>query len=136
MGRCRTSIAFGPKSSSAFDRSTFAIVTDVANWLFARCREIDPAARLGLNLMLTAGYEMIGTRFGRPLQFVERDGVHDCEICGFPHVHHDPRTNYRAIVLASEPISHEPWSPIPDRSVYEVGADCHIVWEELECEPA
>jgi predicted glutamine amidotransferase len=116
------------------ERSTFEIVRDVVGWIVARSVEIDPDARIGLNIMLTNGREMVGTRYGRPLQFVERDGVHDCEICGFPHIHHDPRTDYRAIVLASEPISHEVWRDVPDRSIYRVGPDCRISIEMLELE--
>lgn len=122
------------KQVSVPGRPALKIVRDVAGWLAAKVRELDPKAKLGLNLMLTDGREMIGTRFGRPLQFVERIGVHDCEICGFPHVHHDPRIDYRAIVVASEPISNEPWQPLPDRSIYRVSTDCRIEWEPLDLE--
>jgi predicted glutamine amidotransferase len=87
------------------------------------CREIDPAKPIGLNVILTDGEQMVGTRFGRTLYHLERDGVYDCEICGFPHVHHDPRRRYRAVVVASEPISHEPWQEVPDGSVYAMGPD-------------
>ncbi len=117
-------------------RPAFEIVREVAGWLTERVREFDPPARLGLNLMLTDGRDLIGTRIGRPLQYVERVGVHDCEICGFPHVHHDPRTDYRAIVVASEPISHEAWQELPDHCIYQVTADCHIDWQPLELELA
>lgn len=84
------------------------------------CLELDPAARIGLNVILTDGEVMVGSRLGRTLFHVERDGVHDCEICGFPHIHHDPDLRYRALVVASEPISHEDWQEIPDNCVYEV----------------
>ena len=113
------------------DRPAFGIVREIANWLAALVQEHDPAARLGLNLILANGHEMVGTRIGRPLHYVERNGVRDCEICGFPHVHHDPRKDYRALVVASEPISHEVWKELPDRSVYRVGAGCRIAWEPL-----
>lgn len=115
-------------------RATFDIVRDAAVWLATAVRTVDPEARLGLNLILTDGREMIGTRVGRPLQYVERDGVHDCEICGFPHVHHDPRKGYRAIVVASEPISHENWSEVPDRSIYRINKECRLACEPLELE--
>lgn len=57
------------------------------------------------------------------MSYVERRGVRDCEICGFPHVHYDPARRYRAIVVASEPLSHEEWRDIPDRSLYCLGED-------------
>lgn len=89
-------------------------VTDVE----AMVREVDADARIGLNLLLTDGKRLTGVRFGRTLYYIERDGVHDCEICGFPHIHHEPRKQYRALVVASEPISHEKWVEMPDRSVW------------------
>lgn len=116
------------------DKPKIEVFREAVEWIVERTHEIDPKARLGLNLMLTDGHEMIGTRFGRPLKFVERLGVHDCEICGFPHVHHNPRTDYRAIVLASEPISHEVWQDVPDRTIYRVDPECRISWEALQTE--
>jgi glutamine amidotransferase len=84
------------------------------------CQEADPAARIGLNVLLTDGTRLVGSRWGRTLHYVERSGVHDCEICGFPHIRHDPRQSYRAVVIASEPISHESWREVPERSVFAV----------------
>ncbi len=39
------------------------------------CREIEPAARIGLNVILTDGEQMVGSRLGRTLYYVEREGV-------------------------------------------------------------
>ena len=86
------------------------------------CLEIDPAARIGLNVLLTDGSRLVGSRWGRTLHFVERLGVHDCEICGFPHIRHDMRHSYRAVVIASEPITHEPWHEVPEGCVFSVTA--------------
>ncbi|MFY9989925.1 MAG: class II glutamine amidotransferase [Rhodoplanes sp.] len=88
--------------------------------IVAWCHEIDPAARIGLNVLLTDGDRLVGSRWGRTLHYVERWGVHDCEICGFPHIRHDPRHSYRAVVIASEPISDESWREIPDSCVFAV----------------
>jgi len=91
--------------------------------IVAWCQEIDPAARIGLNVLLTDGARLVGSRWGRTLHYVERSGVHDCEICGFPHIRHDSRHSYRAVVIASEPISHEPWREVPERSVFTVSPE-------------
>lgn len=99
--------------------------------VFDWCREIDPVARIGLNVILTDGMQMVGSRLGRDLCYVDRIGVHDCEICGFPHVHHDPHRLYRAIIVASEPVSHEHWHEIPERSLYRVGKEISIEIEPL-----
>jgi predicted glutamine amidotransferase len=60
---------------------------------------------------------------GRTLYYLERNGVYDCEICGFPHIHHDPSRAYRAVVVASEPITHEPWQEVPEGSLYAITPD-------------
>ena len=91
--------------------------------IVAWCQEIDPAARIGLNVLLTDGTRLVGSRWGRTLYYVERSGVHDCEICGFPHIRHDSRHSYRAVVIASEPISHEPWREVPERSAFTVSPE-------------
>ncbi len=80
----------------------------------------NPRAKLGLNLMLTDGEQFFGTCLGRTLYYVERRGLYDCEICGFPHIHHDPRIEYWGMVVASEPITHETWTKVPDGSVWSV----------------
>ena len=107
---------------------------EAVQWIVDQSCRIDPTVRIGLNIILADGNELVGTRLGRPLFFVERKGLHDCEICGFPHVHHDPRESYRAVVLASEPISHERWREVPEGSIYRVGQDCRIASEMLEIE--
>ena len=91
--------------------------------IVAWCQEIDSAARIGLNMLLTDGTRLVGSRWGRTLYYVERSGVHDCEICGFPHIRHDSRHSYRAVVIASEPISHEPWREVPERSIFTVSPE-------------
>jgi len=95
------------------------VVEDVERW----AREIDDRARIGLNVMLTDGEQLAGTRLGRTLVYIVRNGVYDCEICGFPHIHHDPHRDYHAIVVASEPLTHETWQAVPERSVWEAHID-------------
>lgn len=93
-------------------RAVAGEITDLAE-------QAAPDKRLGLNMMITDGERLFGTRLNRGLCFVDRMGVYDCEICGFPHIHHDPNRDYRAIVVASEPLTHEDWSEIPNHSIWE-----------------
>jgi len=95
------------------------VVRDVEAWSL----EVDPRAKPGLNIMLTDGDRIAGSRLGRTLHYIERDGVYDCEICGFPHIHHEPSKHYKALVVASEPLTHEKWLEIPDRSVWTAVED-------------
>lgn len=98
------------------------VVLDVSAW----ARELAKDAPIGLNLILTDGAGIVGSRLGRSLYMVTRIGVYDCEICGFPHIHHSPNRQHRAVVVASEPISNEAWQEINDRSLWEVDADACI----------
>lgn len=97
-------------------------INQVRSW----SSEAAPKHQLGLNVLLTDGTRFVGTRIGRTLYAVERDRILDCEICGFPHVHHDPRQAYRAVVIASEPISHEAWQEVRENAVFEVTAECRL----------
>ncbi len=90
------------------------------------CRNIDSSAKVGLNVIMTDGEQMVGSRFGRTLYCVERRGVHDREICGFPHVHHQPKRPHLAVIVASEPIGHEDWHEVPEKSVYLVTEDFNM----------
>ena len=87
------------------------------------CRALDRSTKLGLNVLMADGRQVLGTRIGRSLYWLERNGIYDCEVCGFPHVRHDASHSYRAMVVASEPITHEDWQEVPKNSVFEVSAD-------------
>jgi glutamine amidotransferase len=82
-----------------------------------RSRQAAPGVISKLNLLLTNGRLLLAACWNHTLYFVERRGIHDCEICGIPHVRHQRGTPYRALVVASEPISHEAWQEIPNHSI-------------------
>jgi glutamine amidotransferase len=105
------------------EKPLLEVVRDGVRQIVAWCHEIDRDAEIGLNVIMTDGVTLIGTRWGRSLYYTERDGVYDCEICGFPHVHQDANRSYRALVVASEPITHETW-------IYRITRD--LKWD---CEP-
>lgn len=98
------------------------VVAESVVELARRCEEAGAERPARLNLLLTDGVSLVATRWDQDLYWVARVGVHDCEICGIPHVHHDEGTDYRAVVVASEPISREDWREVPDRSVLTVDA--------------
>lgn len=109
------------------DTKTFddlnALLAHAASTIADLAATARPDTKLGLNLMLTDGTRIYGTCLGRTLHYVERKGLYDCEICGFPHIHHDPKADYWGMVVASEPITHETWTQIPDGSVWAVSPD-------------
>jgi glutamine amidotransferase len=81
-----------------------------------------------LNFLLTDGKVLVATRFRHSLHWLVREGIHDCEICGIPHVRHQAGVDYRAVVLASEPITHETWQEVPEGGVLAVD---HAVQAEV-----
>jgi len=79
-----------------------------------------------LNFLLTDGKVLVASRWRNSLFMVSRRGIRDCEVCGVPHVDHEPGSDYRAIVIASEPISGEDWQELPEGSVVVVTSDLQV----------
>jgi glutamine amidotransferase len=96
---------------------------DAVTRLVELCRSTGADRPPKLNFLLTDGRLMVASRWHRTLHWVERVGVHDCEICGTPHIHHEEETDYRAVVVASEPITDEPWRAVPDGCLLGIDAD-------------
>jgi predicted glutamine amidotransferase len=93
-----------------------AAVHQVLAW----CRAAAPAEAAGLNVILSDGVRMVGTRWGRSLYYLERQGLQPCEICGVPHIAHQPGRPYCSVEVASEPITDEPWLAVPESTLYTV----------------
>jgi glutamine amidotransferase len=93
--------------------------------------EIDPAARVSLNILWTDGERLVGSRLNRTLWYLERDRLVRCEICGDTHVHHDPQQPYRAVELASEPVTPERWYEVPNGTVFVIDPDLRLRIEPM-----
>ena len=92
----------------------------------AWCRAVDPEAAPSLNVLMTDGDTMAGARLGRTLWYLEREGLMTCAICGRTHVHHEPGQDYRAVEIASEPITDEAWRRVPNGTVFNVDPDMRL----------
>ena len=99
--------------------------------IVAWAAEADPEARVSLNVLWTDGNTLVGSRLNRTLWYLERDGFVHCEICGKSHVHHDPKRPYRAVEVASEPITGENWLRIPNGAVFAVDPDMRLRIEQM-----
>ena len=120
-----------PPDGSCSDLSGLArVVGDSIAELAGLCNEVAPE-RPRLNVLLTDGRVMVAVRWNHDLYWVHRDGVFDCEICGIPHIDHRAGAIYRTVVVASEPISHEPWQELPDRSVLTIDAATRAVIQPI-----
>ncbi|MCR9087796.1 MAG: class II glutamine amidotransferase [Rhodobacteraceae bacterium] len=88
------------------------------------CRAVDPTQRVGLNVVLTDGQRLFGSRLNRSLVHLRRDHLHVCLVCGRTHVKHKPSASYRAIEVASEPVTQdETWINIPNATVFAATDD-------------
>ena len=92
----------------------------VAEW---SARET-PSAEFAINALWTDGKQLVGSKLGRSLWYVQRDRPHWCEVCGSQHAILEEGTEYRAVVVASERVTqNEDWHAIPPGSLVEIGDD-------------
>lgn len=95
--------------------------------------EIDPKAKVGLNIILTDSDKLVGSRLNRSLFYLQRDHIFHCPICDQPHVHHDPQKDYQAIEIASEPVTFsDHWHEVPDQTVFRVAEDYRLDFQPLQ----
>lgn len=91
--------------------------------VLAWCGAAAPSEPAGLNIILSDGERMVGTRWGRSLFYLEREGIQACDVCGVSHIAHQSGRTYRSVEVASEPITDEAWQAVAEQSVYAVTSD-------------
>ena len=98
------------------------VVNDTLGWI----AEVGATGKPGLNLAITDGNLIAGSRLGRTLFYLQREGVYDCDICGFPHIHHELNHEHRAVVVTSEPLTHERWHSFPDECTWTISNEAKL----------
>ncbi|WP_261397354.1 class II glutamine amidotransferase [Leisingera aquaemixtae] len=103
-------------------------LSQIISW----CAEIDPARPAGLNIVLTDGQNLVGSRFNRTLFHLSRSSLHTCTICGETHVKHKHDTPYMAVEVASEPVTFdEDWEEVPNGVVFQATQDFRLEMRPL-----
>jgi glutamine amidotransferase len=92
---------------------------------------IGEETELFLNTLWAEGSRLVGTKLERSLWYVERDEPIDCDICGETHADPDDEEAYRSIALASEQITDEDWTRIPEGSIVAIDRDVSLSIEPL-----
>lgn len=87
---------------------------------------------LGLNLIWTDGQTLAGSRFNRTLWMLRRDHAPTCTICDNKHAQPPSGADYWATVFASERITDEDWTAVPNGSVFTVDEEGAFHTEQLE----
>lgn len=82
---------------------------------------------VALNVLWLDEMELTGSRAGRSLWYVERTEPHVCEVHGVVHVSPPPNQPYRAVVVASERITDEEWTEMPDGSVFSIDRGARLL---------
>lgn len=99
-------------------------VAEGLGMIVAWVREAAPDRRVGLNIVLTDGDQLVASRLNRSLWMLARTEPHRCTYCGETHVRHRAGTAYRSFEIASEPVTHdETWQPVPNGSIVAIGRD-------------
>ncbi|MEX1124115.1 MAG: class II glutamine amidotransferase [Acidimicrobiia bacterium] len=88
-----------------------------------------------LNFVISDGRHLVASRWGNSLHWVFRNGISDCASCGSSHC---PKADegYKAVAVASEPITGEDWKEIPEGTVFGAAADITTATRSLVGSPA
>jgi len=81
--------------------------------------EVEEAPRL--NFVISDGRHLVASRWGNSLYWTFRRGVSDCAYCGTSHCEHADES-YKAVVVASEPLTNEEWLEIREGTVFGANA--------------
>ena len=108
--------------------SLFASLEVALRQVIALCREIGQEPHLGLNVLLTDGLRMVGSRWRRTLHFFEQHGAGPSLGEQAAGRHRLPRADHR---LGADR-SHRAWPEVPERSVFEVTPDLRLQIAPLE----
>jgi predicted glutamine amidotransferase len=115
----------GPAAAEPASSVLLTSLQEALRHVIVWCHEIGQEPHLGLNVLLSDGVRMVGSRWQRSLHYLERTGPAPCPACGEHHAGGAP-AGYRALLIASEPITHEAWPEVPERSVFEITPELHL----------
>ena len=86
---------------------------------------------LALNLLWTDGRALAGSRLNRTLWTLDRPAVRTCPLCGDDHASPPADADYRATAVASERITDEDWTEVPNGSVFSTSDNATLHLESL-----
>jgi len=103
------------------------LLADAMRQLGQWCSTAPPETPARLNLMLTDGDLLLATRWNHTLSWLIRESIHDAEAgrSGASASAGGGAGAYRAVIVASEPLTDEAWQEVPDRSIVWIDRDVH-----------
>ncbi len=94
-----------------------------------RAQAANPASETALNFLLTDGQSVVATRWRRTLWMAEFSADWRCGECGRAHA---AATSAAAVVIASQPTSHDAWKELSDGDVVAVASDLTVTRTRLD----
>ncbi|MCS3750836.1 glutamine amidotransferase [Salinibacter ruber] len=125
---------------------TRAAPQQVQSWVAAEAPDAEPAPTdadtqalshdelehiLALNLLWTDGTTLAGSRLNRTLWTLDRPAVRACPLCGDDHASPPADADYHATAVASERITDEDWTEVPNGSVFSTSDNATLHLESL-----
>lgn len=83
-----------------------------------------------LNFVISDGRHLAASRWGNSLFWTMRHGMRDCTACRLSHCP-DADESYRAVVIASEPITNERWQEVQEGSIVAVDEQVNLTTTDL-----
>jgi glutamine amidotransferase len=111
-----------------------ALIEDSVSKLVGFSLDSEIARTPTLNFVISDGRHLVASRWGNPLHWNFRRGVSDCAFCGSSHCAHADE-GYKAVLVASEPITEEEWLEVPEGTLLGVAPDLTTVSRSLVFEP-
>jgi len=106
---------------------------DEAEFLERWNEEIGSEEEVAVKGLWRVGEDLVGSRHRRSLWYLERDERHRCGVCGEFHPEDLPEgAEYRAAIVASERITDEEWTRVPESSVFRVRPDLTLEFKSID----
>lgn len=113
------------------DRSRADILREAIQDVLAWSEADHPAAEVALNVLWADDRSIVGSRLNRSLWYRARENPYRCPDTGRHHADPPAGDAYRAYVVASERITDEEWTEIPNGSVFEITDEMEFAVESI-----
>ncbi|HEX6300330.1 MAG TPA: class II glutamine amidotransferase [Acidimicrobiia bacterium] len=110
-----------PEAPAESVEPVVGLIEDSVSELIDLAIAVEAPTPPGLNFVIGDGRNLVASRFGNGLFWTFRRSLNDCSICGTSHCEQADET-YKAVVVASEPLSGEEWLELPEGTVFGVDA--------------
>ena len=87
---------------------------------------------MALSMLWIQNGRMAGVCCNRSLYVLNRSAPLRCSVCGHPHARLTPQADYRAVVVASRPLTDEDWQRVPNRSLLAVDRQARLTVSSLD----